>query len=205
MGGRAGTGVENACTKRVVIHIVRLEDAPAQPWRNGGGSTQELLAWPTADNWLARVSVARIERNGPFSRFEGVKRWFAVVDGEGVTLRFAASAIVLRAGDQPLHFDGAAAPDCELLRDATQDLNLMVRSADGDGAMRRVTACAPWVSAATLRAVYTAEHVTLHVSHRHEIVLPANTLAWTEHQGAQSWELTGAGTLLRAWWLAFAG
>ena len=205
MGGSAGAVTKNDSAECVVIHMVRLEDAPPQPWRNGGGSTQELLTWPSADNWLVRISVARIERDGPFSRFDGIERWFAVVDGAGVTLRFPETAIVLRTGDQPLRFDGAAAPDCELLRDATQDLNLMVRSAEGDGAMRRATVCVPWVSAATWRAVYTAEPVTLHVEGRVETDLPANTLAWTEHHGEQTWELTGGGTPLRAWWLAFQG
>jgi uncharacterized protein len=188
-----------------MIHTVPLERSLPQPWRNGGGSTQELLTWPAPDSWLVRISVARIEQNGPFSRFEGVERWFAVIDGEGVTLRFAETAVALRPGDQPLRFDGAAAPDCELLHDATQDLNLMVRSASGDGAMRLATACVPWESAASWRAVYTAEEVTLHIDGRIQAVLPANTLAWAEHQGQQSWELTGGGDVLRAWWMAFAG
>lgn len=177
------------------------------PWRNGGGSTQELLTWPDAEDWLVRISVARIERNGPFSRFGGVERWFAVVQGDGVTLRFAQTSIVLRASDQPLRFDGATAPDCELLRDATQDLNLMVRSDAGEGAMRLATACVPWVSAASWRAVYTAEPVTLQGAGRVETALPANALAWSDDAADQRWELTGvhAGASLRAWWLAFAG
>ncbi len=190
----------------IVIHIVPLAEVAPQPWRNGGGSTQELLTWPDAGNWLVRVSVATIEQNGPFSAYPGVERWFAVVHGDGVTLRFAATVIVQRSDTQPLRFDGATAPACELLNDATQDLNLMVRSADGHGAMRLVAAEVPWISAASLRAVYTAEPAVLVVADRLKTVLPANTLAWSDQAAHQRWHLAGTsvGTSLRAWWLAFS-
>jgi uncharacterized protein len=191
----------------VVIHTVSLADVMPQPWRNGGGATQELLAWPATDNWQVRISVARIEQNGPFSAYPGIERWFTVVHGEGVTLRFADTAIVQHADTQPVRFKGEASPECELLNGATQDLNLMVRRADGDGAMRLVAAELPWISAAALRAAYTAQPAVLVVADRHETVLPANTLAWSHEAAHQRWHLTGgkAGTLLRAWWLAYSG
>ena len=31
--------------------LVRWIDATAQRWRNGGGNTRELLAWPPGDAW----------------------------------------------------------------------------------------------------------------------------------------------------------
>ena len=71
---------------------VRLADCPPQPWRNGGGVTRELLAWPQAADWRLRVSVADIERDGPFSPFPGVDRWFAVIEGDGVELRCRTGA-----------------------------------------------------------------------------------------------------------------
>ena len=43
------------------LQIAPLAGAAAQPWRNGGGITRELLAWPVAsDQWALRVSVAQI-------------------------------------------------------------------------------------------------------------------------------------------------
>jgi environmental stress-induced protein Ves len=65
---------------------------PAQTWRNGGGSTRELLAWPEAGAWQLRISVAEITRDGPFSAFAGVQRWFAVLRGDGVRLRLGETA-----------------------------------------------------------------------------------------------------------------
>jgi environmental stress-induced protein Ves len=53
------------------MKTVRLADCPFVPWRNGGGRTRELLAWPSAEDWQLRVSVAEIEADGPFSAFPG--------------------------------------------------------------------------------------------------------------------------------------
>ena len=49
--------------------LIALAATPPQPWRNGGGVTRELLAWPAGGGWQVRVSVAEIEADGPFSPF----------------------------------------------------------------------------------------------------------------------------------------
>jgi uncharacterized protein len=190
-----------------MIHTVSLADVVPQPWRNGGGSTQELLVWPAPDTWQVRISVALIEHDGPFSAYPGVTRWFAVIHGDGVALELADSRIVQRAGDPPLHFDGDAAPACALLHDATEDLNLMVRGESGRGVMQIVSAAVPWISAATLRAVYTADVATLSITDHGTTALPANTLAWSENSAHLAWHLGGmsAGASPRAWWMASEG
>ena len=40
--------------------LVRVDDVAPVPWRNGGGLTRELLAWPAAQDWAIRISVADI-------------------------------------------------------------------------------------------------------------------------------------------------
>jgi len=65
---------------------VRTADVAAEPWKNGGGVTRELLALPRGGNWRVRVSVADVASDGDFSTFAGVARWFAVVEGAGVVL-----------------------------------------------------------------------------------------------------------------------
>jgi uncharacterized protein len=104
-----------------------LTSVPATPWRNGGGVTRELLAWPTAQEWTVRLSVADVEQDGPFSRFDGVQRWFAVLDGAGVRLDVAGQCHQLSTSSAPLCFDGAAPTHCKLIAGATRDFNLMVR------------------------------------------------------------------------------
>ena len=88
--------------------LIALADTPPQPWRNGGGVTRELLAWPDGGDWRVRISVAEIEADGPFSAFPGVERWFAVLEGGGVALTIAGTEHRCRAGDAPLSFAGEA-------------------------------------------------------------------------------------------------
>jgi len=108
--------------------VVHLNDVMPSPWRNGGGTTRELMAWPDAAAWQWRTSVAEVAQSGLFSSFVGVQRWFAVLDGDGVCLTVDDYLHMLTHGDPPLAFDGAAITSCELLGGATQDFNLMLKS-----------------------------------------------------------------------------
>lgn len=159
---------------------VRLANVPPQPWRNGGGITHELLAWPGAGDWRVRVSVATIAADGPFSAFPGVQRWFAVLEGAGVRLQHAQGERRCSLGDEPWPFDGADAPGCTLIDGPTRDLNLMLR---GTGALRRgtvLTGAWPW------RAAYTPEAVTLHVGGTAH-ALPAASLFWSDDPAPAQW------------------
>lgn len=102
-----------------------------QPWRNGGGVTRELLAWPDAADWQLRLSLADIAADGPFSRYDGVQRWIAVLSSAGIWLDIAGQRHVLGPGDAPLQFDGAAAVDCRLRAGPSRDVNLMLRGRPG--------------------------------------------------------------------------
>lgn len=139
--------------------IVDAARVAPQPWRNGGGRTRELLA--DAPAWRWRISLADIDTDGSFSAFAGVQRWFAVVAGSGVELRFADGARTLHRGDAPLAFDGAAAPGCRLLAGPTRDLNLMLR--DGArGTMRHAVPGQPWAEDWPLRGRFDLNTSCLH-------------------------------------------
>ena len=112
-------------------HAVQLADVAPQAWKNGGGLTRELLAWPFAADWRIRLSVADITADGPFSVFKGVQRWFAVLEGDGVRLTVDGAATELRATSTAFDFAGAANTDCSLLGGPTRDFNLMLRGATG--------------------------------------------------------------------------
>jgi uncharacterized protein len=161
--------------------IVHWQDAPAQPWRNGGGLTRVLLTWPDTEAWQCRLSVADITRAGPFSAFPGVTRWFAVLDGEGVVLRGSAGARTLRAGDPALCFDGAQAPDCTLIDGPTRDLNLMLRGAEGRLAPvvdRQAWSPAEAQSGATLAGVFALVDGHLDAGQGDPVAVPAMSLCW---------------------------
>jgi hypothetical protein len=182
-------------------HRVRLADVAALPWRNGGGVTRELLAWPQAADWQLRVSVAEIERDGPFSPFEGVDRWFAVIEGAGVELTWTRGARALRPGDPPLQFAGEAAPACRLLRGPTRDLNFMQRRGAGLASMRPARAGSGAPGGLRWRGLYVADEALVDLGEQTE-PLAAGTLLWAESRAdgspARPWQLLSAG---RAWWL----
>ncbi len=187
----------------MTLKIVQLQDTAAQPWKNGGGITHHLLAWPSAAAWALRISLAEVARSGPFSAYPGISRWFTVVQGDGVLLRFADHACRLTIDSAPLHFDGAAVPACELLDGPTLDLNLMSDPAAGKARMQRAEPGVAWADEAPLRAVFTTRPATLVVQGRAAAHLPAMSLAWAEPAASASWCLAGTDSATRAWWLAF--
>lgn len=124
-------------TSKLNWQVIALKDVAPAPWRNGGGTTRELLTWPDSVAWQWRASVAEVIQDGPFSSFAGVQRWFAVLQGDGVGLTVNGRQHVLGKDDSPLTFDGAATTTCKLLGGATQDFNLMVQGG-GSARMQRV-------------------------------------------------------------------
>lgn len=182
------------------MQIVRLADTLTTPWKNGGGLTRVLLCWPNASHWQLRISVAGVLRSGAFSAYPGVMRWFAVLQGAGVRLRFADRDCKLTPDSAALQFDGALAPDCTLLDGPTLDLNLMLRPAENAAEMTRALPGRSWATDAPLRAVYSLHAYTLHRDGHAPLPLPAASLAYDTAAGGEAWQLEGA--TLHAWWLA---
>ncbi len=114
-------------------------ELPATSWRNGGGTTREIVSWPPyaepdAFDW--RVSIATIAASGPFSTFPGVERTIMLLDGDGVRLRSDGFDQALDVPHEPFAFDGEAAVECTLLGGTSSDLNLMVRRGQGRAELR---------------------------------------------------------------------
>ena len=186
----------------MTLTIVHAPTVAPQSWRNGGGQTRELLVWPPGPDWLVRISRADIESGGPFSAFPGVERWFTVLEGAGVALQFADEERILKSGDAPLAFDGAAAPGCRLLNGPTQDLNLMIRQ--GSGVMQPIQPQTAWSGPFTARGLYTLD-AGVWRSGTQTHALPANALLWIANGSADEWTFRPAATQhpLRAWWLGY--
>ncbi len=108
-------------------------DQATVAWKNGGGQTRQLLCWPKqgdGSDFRWRLSVARIDRDGPFSAFPGYQRCLILLDGAGMALRFASGDVRVDAEQPRIDFDGAQAPGCRLLDGPTSDFNLIIRDAD---------------------------------------------------------------------------
>lgn len=109
-----------------------LDAIPATPWKNGGGSTRELVCWPPRaglQDFDWRISVATIARGGPFSVFPGIDRRILLLEGGGVQLRSRDEAVEHRldARLQPFSFSGDVPLTCELLGGVSIDFNVMTR------------------------------------------------------------------------------
>ncbi len=158
---------------------VDLNQVSPTPWRNGGGLTRELVAWPQADDWSWRLSVAEVASDGPFSQFDSVQRWFAVLAGNGVRLDFAGHSHRLTSDSAPLCFDGAAPVFCSLLDGATQDLNLMVRKDQAKATMLRVNGARQvTLDAPAALAIYLARGPATLELDGEEVELQEQTLVW---------------------------
>lgn len=176
------------------------DDVAPQPWRNGGGTTRELLCWPDAQRWLARVSVADITRDGPFSPYPDLARWFAVIEGEGVVLSFGRVPQWVEVDEAPFRFDGSAAPGCQLIDGPTRDLNLMLRA--GQGLMCNVVGGVAWRARFSLRGLYTAGSGRW-LSDGSERRLAAHTLIWSDSDASAVWRFEPDDPRMRAWWMGF--
>ena len=162
-------------------HVVKLEEVTSTPWRNGGGVTRELAAGPSADDWTWRMSVAEVGQSGPFSKFEGVDRWFAVLDGAGVQLDVAGKSYALTSSEPPFFFDGATPVDCRLLDGKTVDFNLMVRRGSASAHMQRVAGVFKnQIGATKLIAIYNRNTWAELRFEDENLHLPPASLAWRQ-------------------------
>ena len=109
-----------------------LNQISPSPWKNGGGSTREIVCFPPGagmDSFAWRISVATIAQAGPFSAFAGIDRQIMLLDGDGVHLHSANGQIdhLLDKAWQPFAFSGDVALDCDLLGGTSNDFNVMTR------------------------------------------------------------------------------
>lgn len=113
------------------MRIVRAADRKVMPWKNGGGTTTEIAIWPegaSLGDFEWRISTAVVATDGPFSRFPGIDRTLAVLDGGGIRLIFDDGEIVaLDQTAQPHAFAGDKPVTGLLAAGPITDLNVMSR------------------------------------------------------------------------------
>jgi hypothetical protein len=107
-----------------------------EPWANAAGSTTVLLREPDDADWTVRISIARVERDGPFSDLPGTRRTLIPLDAP-MTLRFADGHELTGSRFRTIEFDGSPAPTGVLPEGPTRDFNLMLRGDAGGEALSR--------------------------------------------------------------------
>lgn len=121
-----------------MLRIIRSADYPTRPWKNGGGTTRDIAVSPPGasfDDFAWRLSLAQVDRDGPFSRFDDIDRTLVLLSG-AMTLHEPGRRIDL-IRHQPLMFEGERAIEATLVGGATLDFNVMTRR----GRARHVVRC----------------------------------------------------------------
>ena len=124
------------------MQVLRAADRTATPWKNGGGVTREVVAWPAGaglDDFHWRVSMAEVRADGAFSVFPGVDRILAVLRG-ALTLDInGRGAIDLDANAPPVSFPGDAPTFARVVAGPVTDLNIMSRRSGVRATLDRLT------------------------------------------------------------------
>jgi len=98
------------------------------PWRNGLGSTIELLAETPNKNeaFSWRLSIASVANDGPFSDFSGYDRTLLLLEGSGITLNKPNGIFkVLNLSLDYANFKGEDLIDATLHNGPIKDFNIM--------------------------------------------------------------------------------
>jgi uncharacterized protein len=121
-----------------MLRIIRSADYPTRPWKNGGGTTRDIAVSPpgaSLDDFDWRLSLARVDRDGPFSRFDNVDRTLVLLSG-AMTLHEQGRRIDL-VRHEPVLFEGERALDAAVAGGATLDFNVMTRRGRARHVVRR--------------------------------------------------------------------
>jgi uncharacterized protein len=106
------------------MRIIRYNELQLTAWKNGGGVTREIAVVRAGDALVWRLSIADVERDGPFSSFEGLRRILTVTAGDGMELTSHVAKLDADYG-MPVHFDGGLEIQARLKHGPVQDLNLI--------------------------------------------------------------------------------
>lgn len=106
------------------LNIVRYADRPVEPWRNGAGRTRTLWVEGKASAPTARISVAELVRDAPFSHLPGLDRTFCLLGPGSVVLEIDGAAHNLLAGEWTT-FAGEADVRAYLPEGPARALNIM--------------------------------------------------------------------------------
>jgi environmental stress-induced protein Ves len=125
-----------------MTEVTKIEPANfrAMPWRNGLGTTIELLKQdlPDGNGFAWRLSMADVTTNGAFSNFSGYDRTLLLLEGNGLTLDCDGAIHRLDKPLQSARFSGDDQTFATLHDGPVKDFNIMVQ---------RQT-CRAWVSSA---------------------------------------------------------
>ncbi|TDV66115.1 HutD family protein [Pseudomonas sp. LP_7_YM] len=109
------------------LTVLRAAHYPRMPWKNGGGSTEEITrdAGDGLEGFGWRLSIADIGESGGFSVFPGYLRIITVLQGAGMTLTIDGTESEALLPSDPFAFSGDSQVACTLLNGPIRDFNLI--------------------------------------------------------------------------------
>ncbi|MCO7517955.1 HutD family protein [Pseudomonas guariconensis] len=143
------------------LQLLRAQDYPRMPWKNGGGFTEEITrdAGEGLEGFGWRLSIADIEESGGFSTFAGYQRIITVLQGDGMRLLVDGQASRPLLPFDAFAFGGESQVSCKLLGGPIRDFNLIY-------APQRYRARLQWFDG-TQRAYSSASTVLLFAASGH--------------------------------------
>lgn len=109
------------------LTLFRAADYPRMPWKNGGGSTEEITrdAGQGLEGFGWRLSIADIGESGDFSSFAGYQRIITVLQGDGMVLQVDGQPSRALLPFDAYVFSGESQVSCRLLGGPIRDFNLI--------------------------------------------------------------------------------
>jgi environmental stress-induced protein Ves len=178
------------------FNIISPDQYRSVAWKNGQGSTQELVfGGSSVDSFDWRLSMAPVINSGDFSDFEHYDRTLILINGNGLTLDHdSGQRDVLKHRFDMAHFDGGWRTNAKLHDGDILDFNVMTRQNKcrskvtvlGEGENHRLS-----VSAGLLLIYSVESDITVLSPDSNEITLPAAHLFQTEHTKPDQWIIAG--------------
>ncbi|MFJ4143297.1 HutD family protein [Pseudomonas sp. NPDC089734] len=172
----------------IQTQILRATDYPRMPWKNGGGSTEEIArdAGQDLDGFGWRLSIADIEASGDFSVFAGYQRIISVIQGMGMTLDVDGVISRPLLPSDPFAFSGDSHVSCSLLDGPIRDFNLIYAPLRYNARLHWIDVRQPqrlFSSASTLLLFSAAEQVGISVNEGHWEILGKYDCLQVENPG----------------------
>ena len=164
-----------------MVRLLTPSDYRSMPWKNGAGRTTEIAVHPPGtaiDAFAWRISVAEVDRDGPFSRFPGIDRTIVLLEGAGMRLSGGALDAELTTAFVPHAFSGDDAVDCTLVDGRIRDFNAMFRRGSTRGNVTVVRGEAAEFVPADFRLAYaaTGTHKCVVSGHAPMILAPGHSV-----------------------------
>ncbi len=160
------------------MRLLAAADRVDAPWKNGGGITREIAAWPPHagfDDFDWRISQADVKAPGPFSRFEGIDRILTVLEGRLALTVDGKATPALTPQSAPFAFAGEAQVSGVPEGDPVADLNLMVRRGRFIGQVVRLGA-GDWRLDATANLLFALWPTTVCIGAERNALKPRDAL-----------------------------